>query len=358
MQETSNLKVAGSNPAERTFTYPAATTSSNARRRHIVRRSHSRIVGPRGYAAGMPTLPRSSDGLDDSDNGLHWFAFQRHLRAAGRSPDTIALYRRCLLGPVERYPDRSLVDLPKADLETFMAERLDVVEASTVGVAFRSLRAFYNWCVREELLDRSPMAGMVEPKPTDRPPPIVDDADLDALLKACAGTGFVDRRDTAIIRLFNESGSPRVAEMAGLRLEHLDMRHDLVRVHGKGDKIRAIPFGSRAGQALDRYLRVRGKQRLAAASTHLWLGPRGAFTASGITQMLARRASEAGIGHIHPHQLRHTSAHVWMDNGGSESDAMELYGWSSPEMPRRYGRSARTARAHRASRRMSLGDRI
>jgi site-specific recombinase XerD len=202
------------------------------------------------------------------------------------------------------------------------------------------------------------MVRMVEPKATDVPPDVLDDDELSALLKVCSGKAFVDRRDTAIIRLFCEPGSPRVTEMATILVKNLDMRRDAVQIHGKGDKVRVIPFGTKTGQAFERYLRLRAKHRL-HESPRLWLGVKsGAMTGSGVAQMLERRAREAGIGHIHPHQLRHTSAHVWADNGGSESDAMELFGWSSPEMPRRYGRSARTARAHRASRRMSLGDRL
>ncbi|MEU1395919.1 tyrosine-type recombinase/integrase [Micromonospora zamorensis] len=94
-------------------------------------------------------------------------------------------------------------------------------------------------------------------------------------------------------------------------------------------------------------------------SDALWFRARGKpLTASGLYQMLERRAKQAGIGHIHPHQLRHTSAHNWRVAGGSESDAMVLFGWVSPEMPRRYGRSAEVERAQMAARRISPADRL
>jgi site-specific recombinase XerD len=138
----------------------------------------------------------------------------------------------------------------------------------------------------------------------------------------------------------------------------LDLRHDQVTIHGKGDRVRVIPFGAKTGQAIDRYLRQRVKHRDVKLPA-LWLGARGmGLTPSGLTQMLRRRAGQAGVGHVHPHQLRHTAAHVWADSGGSEADAMVLFGWRSPEMPRRYGRSAATERAQRAARRISPADRF
>jgi integrase/recombinase XerD len=291
-------------------------------------------------------------------NELHWAAYVRRLRTKPASPLTIRSYRQAFDDLLVHHPGRDISDLQHADVQDYLLASLDRLKTTTVAIRFRSLRAFYNWCVKEGIIDQSPMAKMVEPKGTDEPPAVLDDEDLKTLLAACDGKTFEDRRDTAIIRLFCEPGSPRVAEMADILLHDLDMRKDLVRLTGKGNKVRTIPFGAKTGQALDRYLRARAKHKKHGLP-QLWLGGRGgAFTHWGIRQMLARRAEEAGIGHVHPHQLRHTAAHVWMDNDGSEGDAQELFGWSSSEMPRRYGRSARTARAHRTARRKSLGDRL
>jgi integrase len=82
------------------------------------------------------------------------------------------------------------------------------------------------------------------------------------------------------------------------------------------------------------------------------------MTDSGIAQMIERRCERAGIGRIHPHQLRHTAAHVWMANGGGETDAMRLFGWKSRSMLSRYGASAADERARDAHRRLALGDRV
>jgi integrase len=98
-----------------------------------------------------------------------------------------------------------------------------------------------------------------------------------------------------------------------------------------------------AARALDRYLRARA-QHAQACRPQLWLGVnnRGPMTASGIYQAIVRLGRQCGID-VTPHRFRHT----WLDRGGAEGDLMELNGWSSPQMLRRYGASARNARARR-----------
>lgn len=151
--------------------------------------------------------------------------------ALNRSPKTIHDYLYRIGQLAKAHPTADVTDLDHGPAERLLRGMLERQEASSVAIHFRMLRAFCNWTAREEITTKSPMAGMGEPKVTDQPPPVPDDA-IRALLKACADVDSDAHRDTAVIRLWLGPGSPRVSEMAGLNVDDLDLRHDQVdRLH-------------------------------------------------------------------------------------------------------------------------------
>ena len=177
--------------------------------------------------------------------------------------------------------------------------------------------------------------------------------ELSKLERACQGRSFAQRRDAAVISVFRATGI-RLSELAGIRYHaddtersDLDLWQREITIRGKNGKARIVKIDYQTARTLDRYIRARARHAQ-AWRPQLWLGVnnRGPMTANGIYQMIVRRGRQCGVS-MYPHRFRHHFSHTWLDRGGPEGDLMELNGWTSPQMLRRYGASARSARARR-----------
>jgi len=237
-------------------------------------------------------------------------------------------------------------DVTKQDLQRWMVHLNGTYSQSYASNQFRALQQFFRWYSTEDEAEPrpNPMAGMKPPAVTEDPVPLFTGDELARLIRACKGAGYRNRRDTAILVLFRDTGI-RLAEMAGLKVADVSMKAREATVTGKGGKTRTVKFGYDAAVAVDRYLRDRSR-REDAHSGMLWLGLRGRMTSDGIYQMVRRRGAIAGVA-VNPHKFRHHFSHTWRLRGGADGDLMELNGWESPQMLGRYGRSAAGERARR-----------
>lgn len=226
-----------------------------------------------------------------------------------------------------------------------------------------AVRRFTAWLAEEGEIAADPFVGIKAPRlDTTVVEPLSED-ELRALLKACqAPKGAAPaemlrhRRDEAILRLMLETGA-RAGEVVAIEVADLDLAAGTAVIRrGKGGKGRIVPFGPHTALALDRYVRLRARHRLADTPA-LWVGDRGkGFTYDALHKTLKQRAGTAGIAGFHPHRMRHTAAHRWLAAGGSEGGLMAVAGWTRPDMLLRYTKAQAASRAAAEARTLNLGE--
>jgi integrase/recombinase XerD len=235
-----------------------------------------------------------------------------HLRAERKSEQTVKSYGdgvRRFLAWCRDTDRRAVLDRPTVN--AFVAELLDNgAEAATARSRQLALRRFSAWMAEEEETPRDDLLGLKPPKLDQKIVPRLTDNQVRAMLKACAGREFRDRRDEAILRFMFET-AVRAGEVAAMEVTDVDLLHSMATIRrGKGGKGRTVPFGAQTARAIDRYLRMRRAHPLASTPT-LWLGERGKQLGYyGLYRTLNYRAQLAGIENFYPHVTRHTAAQL------------------------------------------------
>jgi site-specific recombinase XerD len=163
-------------------------------------------------------------------------SFLRHLRAEGRSPNTLRLCGQAVtfFSPWLESQGRTatLDELNRAAIREWLAVLSDTHEPGTVKIRYRGLYRFCAWLVEEDELAANAMATLSPPTLKMKPVPVITDDELAALLKACNGREFANRRDEALIRLLLDCGV-RISEACGLKVADLDLDQGMALVKGK-----------------------------------------------------------------------------------------------------------------------------
>jgi len=210
---------------------------------------------------------------------------------------------------------------------------------------YRSLRRFFGWAVKEDYLDRDPVAGLQLKCPRNRPVEPWRPEQIDQIFRVLEHdwkTAKTPRqkmlaaRDHAIVSLFIES-FVRLEELAGLAVEDVDVQAQRLLVReGKMGKGRWAGFGPDTKKSLWRYLGFR--EPLALGNT-LWISEEGRqLRASGIQQVFKRLKHDAGLQHIQGsiHKMRHTGATLHYRHNRDMKGLKILLGHATYAMTERY----------------------
>jgi integrase/recombinase XerD len=277
-----------------------------------------------------------------------------HLRAErGLAGNTVEAYRRDL-SLYARYLDEVGIDDPRTvvadDLEAFVGwlrQRRSAAgqpyASSSVARIVVAVRGFHRFLAREGLTEIDASADLGAPRTTRTLPKALSVADVERLLAAPIGSDALALRDRAMLELLYGAGL-RISELTALDLDDLDPVDRLVRVRGKGDKERIVPYGEVAAAAMDRWT-VQARPGLLPRSSALFVNARGGrLTRQGAWKIVRGHAERVGLSAaVSPHTLRHSFATHLVDGGADVRAVQELLGHASVTTTQIYTLVSRTA---------------
>ena len=250
------------------------------------------------------------------------------------------------------------------------------LEKSSIARKLAALRSFFKYCVREGRLNENPARLVATPKLPKRVPMVLSAEEMSGFLNQLAGTGkgadirggqkrqgdakaavkgpasplgipqdgLLLPRDRAILELLYAAGL-RVSELTGLNLADMDQKDQMLRVRGKGNKERIVPYGQKAAQALRAYWPVRdsllqesaeaGRRASAEAVFLNYRGDR--LTQRSIGRIVKKYVKLVNVNwDLHPHSLRHAFATHLLADGADLRAIQELLGHQSLSTTQKY----------------------
>lgn len=259
--------------------------------------------------------------------------------AAGRSQHTIRAYRgdlTHLMGHLVGQGITRLDQVTLVDLRGWLAQQQQAgLAAATLQRRSGVARVFFRWARAEGLVADDPAAGLKSPKVPRRLPRTLSQTDTRTLLEAildaaAADDGPAGVRNLAILELLYGSGL-RVSELCGLDLADVDRDRGLLRVLGKGDKQRSVPFGQPAARALDAWLARRPQWVTSQSQAAIFLGRQGGRLDQRVARRVVHEAMRAipEAPDVGPHGLRHAMATHLLEGGADLRSVQEMLGHAS-----------------------------
>ena len=248
-----------------------------------------------------------------------------------------------------RHGFNNISELTTDDLRSWMADESRSHARSSLARKVVAVRGFFAWCQHVEYISSNPAEILMTPKIKNMLPSVLDEHQAESLMnnvdsKANVSSSCtknqkaVGLRNAAILELLYATGI-RVGELTSLNIQDINFSSHTIKVTGKGNKQRVVPFGVPAYKALSAWISKDGREILLRNSVEeaAFLGTRG----KRIDQRLVRRivhdeAKSAHVPDISPHALRHSAATHMLNGGADLREVQELLGHSSLNTTQRY----------------------
>ena len=249
----------------------------------------------------------------------------------GLARNTLAAYRRdlTLYATWLTGQGQSLLGSVEGDLNAYFAASHAATKASTANRRLTVFKRYFRWALRERLIVADPTLKLQAALQALRVPKTLTEPQVEALLAAPDAEGALGVRDRTMLELMYASGL-RVSELVTLKVLNISLADNVLRVLGKGNKERLVPFGEVASLWLARYLAVARPELLAGQATQdLFVSTRGAHAGSAMSRVMfwmivKKYARQAGITvPLSPHTLRHAFA-THLLNHGADLRAVQM----------------------------------
>ncbi|ASF39454.1 tyrosine recombinase XerC [Halobacillus halophilus] len=223
------------------------------------------------------------------------------------------------------------VDCDYSSIRIYLSQlHANLLSRRTVSRKISSLRSFFRFLEREQMVTKNPFLNVSLPKEANPIPDFFYQEELKHLFTVSDKKNPLGQRNQALIELLYGTGI-RVSEATRIELHDIDLSLSTLLVHGKGRKERYVPFGQFASQAMQSYIedgRRVLQQKNSSPTPVLFLNSKGGpLTARGIRMILNKMVEDAALTvDIHPHKLRHSFATHMLNEGADLRSVQELLG--------------------------------